>query len=154
MKKHNMAAWMVVMAIPYVNSVAGIVLWFVQYSNVKTLKPDTRRSILKDLLLSIVTVGIFALFLPGLLMSDIQAGARRVGIDAPNYIVMYYVCFLGGLIFNLYWAFAVMSDAPNQPALSVVPYLLGMILGPLMAYFWLKPVNVLVEEFEKVEVVG
>lgn len=139
MKKQSVAMWGILMAIPVVNIIAGLAMYFVLYESLKTLKPDTQRSIGKDLFLAVITCSLFAYVLPFLLMTETIEGAKRVGVDVPDYRGALGLVMLASL--GLSFAILLNGMPPE------VSFLAGIVTGPLQARFFLTPFNRVAEVF-------
>jgi len=134
-----MGLWMFLMATPFMSVLAGILLCFNLSVDIRILSPDTKRTLGKDILLTIGTLGIFGLVLPYLLMRDVRDGAERNGIQVPDYIVPYYFMLLGSIGCGL----LILTKA-IAPSVGV---LVGIVVGMLQAYFFVKPFNMVAEQF-------
>lgn len=143
MKKHSLAIWMLLMAIPVVNIFGAIALWLVVYQDILTLKPDTSRTLGKDILIGIATLSLFWIAVPFLAMEEIQDGARRVGVKVANTVGWYYVlCIV--IVIALVAAGA--GEVPNYVVCFV-----SAVTGPLMALSILWPFNQVAKRFEDAE---
>lgn len=139
MKKQNIVMWAVLMAIPFVNLVTSLVMYFVIYGSLKALKPDTKRSIGSDILTTLFTCGIFGYVLPFLIMTETLEGAKRVGVETADYRAPMALV----LVFSI-GAGILIAIAGLPPELGLFT---GIIAGPLQAYFFLTPFNQVVEVF-------
>ena len=85
MPKPNKTLWMVLALIPGCGQILILGGWFAIYRSLAVINPQTSRTIGKDILITIVTCGLFGLALPYLIIKDTQEGCKTLGIDVPDY---------------------------------------------------------------------
>lgn len=146
MTKTNKTLWIILAMIPYVNSLSGLIVLFITYDRLKIIYPETKRSVGKDILFTILSLGLFTLILPYFLISDTRKGAERLGIEIPDYLGLYYALFVPGFLLGFYIGFAPfigidVSDIVNYPIY------LGMIISPITIYLYLQPFDIIVDSY-------
>jgi hypothetical protein len=140
LEKPNKTLFMVLSAIPLVNIIGNIALFWSIYQYLETINPETKRGFWKDFGITIITCGLFGLVWPYLLIKDTVDSSKQLGIEVPNYAAQYY-----GLTFGVGFLAAIIAAA--VPDLWWLGYVIGFVTGPLAVHFFLDPFSIIADAY-------
>jgi hypothetical protein len=138
-KPINLILWVILLLIPVLNYFTAIVLPFAMHDRLKLLRPQTKRGVGKDFLLSIVTCGIFSLIVPALVTAEVSEEAKARSVEFKPMMPVYYLLVFGE------WALALGG------VLGALPGWLGylyFILAPAQAVVFILPLNRFIEKLQ------
>ena len=86
--------------IPVIGQLIFFYIVYNSYVNLQFIRPETTRSLVKDLLLVALTGGLFILFLVPLFFREVSLGSKRLNVSLLNYplisgIVTAFLFFVG-----------------------------------------------------------
>lgn len=103
---------------------------------------DENRSLLKFVLLSFITCGLYGIYYMYRMTEDINAVCDGDGEDSPNYLIVILLSFITCGIYQFYWIYKQanrMYDAATRYDVRIdetgTTILLWMILGSLLCFF-------------------
>lgn len=143
MKRPNKTLWMALGAIPVLGGILVLGGWLSIYSSLQAINPQTERSIGKDILLSIVTCGLFGLALPYLIIKDTQDGCQALGIQAPDYTGHVYGLIVVNVIVSMFLQLN-MGDTG-----LVISYILGGLFNAAVMHFYLEPFVIIADAYNE-----
>ena len=72
--------------VPVIGQILFLYVLLFTYKSLLFIRPETKRSMVRDLLLGILTCGLFYYVLPVLLIQETQIAAKRMNVDIPNFV--------------------------------------------------------------------
>ena len=98
-------AMMFSVCIPIIGQMIFAYVIYNAYANLQFIRPETRRTLLRDLLLCLLTFGLFSFIIIPLFFREIQLGGKRMNVHLPDYflysIVLIFFLVAAGIIFTL-----------------------------------------------------
>ena len=143
MPKPNKTLWMILALIPGCGSLLVLGGWFAIYRSLAIINPQTSRTIGKDILLTLVTCGLFGLALPYLIIKDTQEGCKTLGIDAPDYTAHVYGLIFLNIVVNIGITLS------GNPDLVMLTYVTGGVFTAAMMHFYLDPFVKIAEAYNE-----
>ena len=78
-------AMMFSVCVPVIGQLIFFYVVYTSYANLQFIRPETTRSLAKDILLVMLTFGLFILFLIPLFFREVSLGAQRMNVELPHY---------------------------------------------------------------------
>lgn len=91
-------AMMFSVCIPIIGQFIFLFILSVSYTNLQFIRPETTRSLVKDLLLILLTGGFISIFLIPVFFREVHQGAKRMNVDVPNYSIVSALFVVGGYV--------------------------------------------------------
>ncbi len=99
-------AMMFSVCIPIIGQLIFVYVIYSSYVNLQFIRPETRRTFLKDALLCLFTLGFFSLIIIPLFFREVELGGKRMNVALPNYflfsiILMFFLSLSGVLLIGI-----------------------------------------------------
>lgn len=132
-------------------------LWWVTYSRLKTIMPDTSRSIGFDFFASIFTGGLFMLYAQLMVLLGIRKASNRLGVECGyGYMIGYYISTF--LSIGYMMSIAVVLSGYERAAFfgpvdifrTSISSVITTVLDVISVYCLLRPFEVIYSRFKDV----
>ena len=82
--------------IPVIGQFIFLLVLSTSYTNLQFIRPETKRFLIKDILLMLLTGGIISIFLIPFFFREVHQGAKRMKVDVPNYTITSAIFVVSG----------------------------------------------------------
>lgn len=131
-------AMMFSVCVPVIGQFIFLFVVYTSYANLQFIRPETTRSMVKDILLVTLTGGIFVLFLVPLFFREVSLGAQRLNVDLPHYTFIAIAFMSSTLILPM-----ILYAFSEEFALSI------WFVAPLcFTYLFISPFEKIKREYE------
>ena len=114
--------------IPCIGQFVFLYIIISTYSNLQFIRPETHRNLLRDILLCILTCGLYTLVLPYLLLRETEQGAQRMKVTIGNFKSMGMLVGVANLFLYPFIISLIETDTP-------IFFLLYLIMNQLVISF-------------------